>query len=405
MNYLFLGSTRRKLAVIALIAGAVAVGACSTSTTSSMSPPSGHAAIKPSTYSWASWITVTPVPEVPTEVTGINNLMGSNGPEIVGFYTENATTAKAQSYSFTSQGTAYSTYVTASYPLVDNGTQPSPSAGTQMNAIATQASQKDLPVLAGWVSEPGDQAGTWPVVDNQGLWSLESNGTGFGAGMKHGAIAKLFGINDNDIAVGYTAALSAPTATKASYFLTGGTPTALSLNQLGTVSASVAYGIDDAGDMVGTASLNSGKYASESWYALCTGSCPAGSTFGGGSYCYAPLENPPYTAQTTAYAISATSAILGGSKTRLIAGSYTDSSGVTHGFLVQVTTTLTGACQTGTFQTIDEPNTKTLTVVRDVNSDGYIVGYYKDTSNKHYQDGFVGIPATSADRKRLRNHI
>jgi hypothetical protein len=284
-----------------------------------------------------------------------------------------------------------------------------------MNAIATQANASQLPVLAGWVNQPGDQGGTWPVIDNQGLWALESNGPGPATG-SNGQTAELFGINDSNIAVGCVTSSPASSAltacsssdAQANYFKADGSPEAFQLS-LGTgtetVASSTAYGIDDAGDVVGVATIKGKHPGNESWYALCIKNCPtSGSTGTGAKYCYAALDNGAYTSTTTAYAISISQTISGGYKTRLVAGSYTEGSGntkVTQGVLAQVTlNTSTDTCeQIGTPQTIDVPNS-TLTVVRGVNNEGYIVGYFTKDTSKHDQDGFVGIPASTAKRRR-----
>lgn len=412
MKYALLGLSFRNVAMIVLAMGAVSIGACSSNVGSSASPVADRAIAGVPTYSWSSWVTVTPSPGDPTEVTGINNL---NPPEVVGFYSIKVSTTYSQSISFTADGASYSPITYTSYPRVHGGgKQTLPPMGTQMNGIATQGSTSQLPILAGWVNQPGDQGGTWPVVDDQGLWALERNGQG-GATGTNGQTAELFGINKSDIAVGCltsSPATSAVTAcaaadAQAQYFKTDGTPVAFQLDLTKTPSSSSAYGIDDAGDVVGTATLSSGNV---SWYALCIKNCPTAGYTGTStpSYCYATLTNGSYTSTTTAYGISTSGIISGGSYTKLVVGSYTEGTGtakVTHGFLAEVRLNVTtNACtQLGTPQTIDEPNADKLTVVRGVNNAGYIVGYYnnKKTSG-HLQAGFVGIPSTTPTLRRAR---
>lgn len=404
MKYSFLGLSRRTFTVIALTAAAMAVSACSTNTSSSTSPVSDRAVRKgPLTYSWSQWVKVAPFSGDPTEVTGINNLIGSDGPQIVGFYTVNSTTYP-ESFSFISKGPSYSTITYASYPVVDNhNPKQSHPKGTQMNAIETQASgsDKDLPVLAGWADDPGQEGFIWPVVDNQGLWALESNGTD-NVGTNF-SIGELFGINSANIAVGYTAPESSGMygLTTARYFLTGGGPQNVPLNNnLGQTSQSIAYGINDSGDMVGTATLTASGPVS--WYALCVQNCPTVGYAGSGkpSWCWKMLDNGKFTATTTAYGISG-SVITGGTTTKMIVGSYVDGS-ETHGFLVPVTLTSAGTCETGTFQEpIDAQSSNGVTVVLGINNLGYIVGYYKDQSSKRV--GFVGIP-TGLAAKHRRKH-
>jgi hypothetical protein len=432
MTYSLLGLSFRNIAMMALAVAATAASACSGnmgSETSGASSLSGRAMKVAPTYSWSSFVTVSPSP--PAEVTGINNL---DPPEIVGFYTVTTTGTKSSPshsvyYSFTSNGSTFTNITYASYPRVHGGSkQTIPPMGTQMNAIATQPEPQQTPVLAGWVNQPGDQGGTWPVVDYQGFWSLENNGTGAAAG-KNGQTAELFGINDSGVAVGCVTNAPAPALTacstsdtsykpQANYFSQSGNPQAFqkALQEgLGTtVSRSAAYGIDDAGDMVGVATLSTGT--NESWYALCMKNCPTSSppytcmsTSGTNtfcrttSYCIKELTNGTYTPTMTAYAISISKTVSGGYNTRLVAGSYTEGSGttkVTYGFLAQVKlNTSTSVCeQVGTPQMMIEVNNSTLTVVRGINNDGYIVGYYMNKKGK--QDGFVGIPATSPKRRR-----
>jgi hypothetical protein len=406
MTYSFLGSNCRNLAVIAVTAAAIAASACSGNIGSSASPISDRAVRRAATLSWGSWIEVVPFSGDPTEVTGINSLTGS-ASQIVGFYTVNASSSKAMSYSFTSNGTSYSAVTPASYPLVHNGTQSGSSTGTQMNSIPPESS--GVPSLAGWVNDPGNECGDWPVADNQGLWTLESKGAGGTS-----ATARLFGINDGHIAVGYQAALTSsnkcglPSTTNAAYFLTGGDENAVNFGLTGSISNSVAYGINDFGDMVGTATVNK---VPEGWYALCIDTnskgefdCPtSGTTSGNGhsAYCWNTL-NDPSGSDTVAYGISGVYKITAGATTMLIVGSYFNTGDkATHGFLIPVTltrTTTSFSCQPGSFQDIKEKNAVHGTVVRGVNDEGYIVGYYMDGHNN--TDGFVGIPGTGTDRRR-----
>jgi len=409
-------SSRRKISMVAVAAAAIAASACSANMNSGTSPLSTSGSKVARAYSWSTWITVTPSPGAATEVTGINNL--SPNPEIVGFYSKRISSIYSQSFSFTSFGPSYSPTTYASYPRVHGGgKQTIPPMGTQMNGIATQANASQLPVLAGWVNQPGDQGGTWPVIDNQGLWALEDNGKG-GATGDNGQTAELFGINDANIAVGCvttspaTSAITACSASdaNANYFTVDGTPVAIQLQLTKSVSSSAAYGIDDDGDMVGTAALSNGN---ASWYALCIKNCPTAGYSGSStpSYCYATLNNGAYTSTTTAYGISTSPAISGGAYLKLVVGYYTEGTGtakVTHGFLteVELNPSTQGCEQIGTPQTIDAPNSDKLTVVRGVNNDGYIVGYYiNKKSTQHQQVGFVAVPATTAKPRRTVRRI
>jgi hypothetical protein len=382
MTYFFLGSGYRKLAVIVVMAAAVAAGACSTNTGSSATPFSDRAVRKAPMLSWAHWIKVAPVSNAATEVTGINNLTGA-ASEIVGFYTLNPkSSSKAMSYSFTINlnGTTYTTVTPASYPLVHNGTQPVSSLGTQMNSIAPESSGSSI--LGGWVSDPGNECGIWPVVDNQGLWTLDYNGGG------NNTTTELFGINDSGVAVGYTANTATcqgqQTNKTAVYTTAAGAPTPVPFAFTENPSGSVAYGINDDGDMVGHGSFGS---VSKGWYALCahanktgTPNCPTFNTNNGSQYCWKTLEDPSGT-DTVAYAISGLYEITAGNITKLVVGSYLNNTdGLRHGFVVPVTLTEStkgssaDSCEAGLYQDVKEPNGAKGTVVLGVNDAGDIVG-------------------------------
>lgn len=406
MRFSFVGSRCRKFAVIVVMAAAIAAGACSTNIGSSTSPVSDHAVRNVPTLSWASWIKVAPSGD-PSEVTGINNLAGS-ASEIVGFYNPSTTVgAKATSYSFTSNGTAYSTFTPASYPLVHNGTQGYANLGTQMNSIAPGSSGP--PILGGWVANPGTECGIWPVVDNQGLWVLEYNNSG-----QTKTTASIFGINDSGIAVGSDATTTMcanPSAPTAVYYTTAGVPTPVPFDFTENPVNSVAYGINDDGDMVGHGSFGG---VSKGWYALCIHknkagefNCPTFNTTNGVQYCWKTLQFPNGS-DTIAYGVSGLYKITGGNITKLIVGSYlygTGSKSVRHGFVVPVTLTVSTktsssySCEAGTYQDIQASiNGAKQTVVRGVNDAGDIVGYYTDGSGNTY--GFVGITGTGANRRR-----
>lgn len=404
MTHSFLGLSRRNIALIAL-AAAIGASLCSTSAGSGASPLSHHAARKPLQSSW-NYLTVDSPYGSNTEVTGINNLTGSNGPEIVGYYVSSTIGTNVYYSSFYASA-PYSTtnFSDASYPRTK---APQGPEGTQMNAINSQASASAYPVLAGIVYEPGDQGGNWAVVDDQGLWSLIKD-PGKKTSNGGGIAAYLYGINDQDIVVGYhtTETSTSPVA----YFVA---PPELRTDivfpsSFGTVQSSIAYGINDSGGMVGTATVPNTAHTgtvTESWYALClsSSSCPtsgSGSGFSPSSYCFAVLSHGTNTYTTTAYAISDVYTVGVGIQTYLVAGSFTGSGGVTHGFVVPISITGSGTsakCTVGTFETVNEKNADNLTVVRGVNNQGYIAGYYNSGSGALH--GFIGTPTSSARRHR-----
>jgi hypothetical protein len=419
MTFSVFGSRRRNLALIAVAASAMA--ACSTSTGTGTGTGTGAGAgasplanqVKRSAGTscipncrWNNIPVNVTTGNPNTEVAGINN---SADPEIVGFSFATGTPASRTYTSFTSTvpitGSSF-LFTNADYPRVSSGGE-----GTQMNAIATQAS--GLPILAGWVSEPADSVSgdVFAALYNQGLWSLpDEAGAGCSGGGKHGACASyLFGINDNDAYLGYHVAVGydlSPTSgtTKTAYeaappgwlknpvypvpFGPGST------NGLNATN-STAFGINDNGDMVGTAVVpckTSPSGCLEGWYALCVGgsTSPCKPDAGTGKYCWETLN---YGTNTTPYAIN---------DKRLAVGSYQDSTG-THGFLVSLPTTVTPtSCAVVPVQkSIDMPNDHGLTVVHGINNANDIVGWY--SSSKTIMSGFVGMYLGSAERRRSRN--
>jgi hypothetical protein len=407
VSYSLLALSRRKLFLIGSVA-AIAAGLCSTSISSGASPLSHHAMRRASTSPWNYERVDYPV-GTSTEVTGINNLSGSNGPEIVGYYVSSATGSTNRTFfysSFYASGPYTATklpnanFVDASYPNIKRSKTGNLN-GTQLNAITTQPIATGPPVLAGEVADPGGQGGNWSVVYNQGLWSLVKNPDTLGGSDD----VAFYGINNSDIAVGYYTNHGFP---KIAYYVA---PPEISQNiafpptTIPNPTSSIAYGINDSGDMVGTAKLSTGTV---SWYALCkNSSCPTktGSTSGSGFnpnlYCWGVLKNSSSSSfSTTAYAIN-NGPDNGSTNTREVAGSYTDRYGVTHGFLVTVSRTQTSVCGGGTsFTNIDEPYANGVTVVRGVNDGDDVVGYYIDSSSKMH--GFVATYTGAAKRRGRR---
>jgi hypothetical protein len=419
MTYSLLGSSRQG-AFIAVATATMVVSACSANTDTGGSPasPLSHSAVRaPLTdYSW-KYIALPDVSSENTEVRGINNSTGSStGPEIVGVYFTKTSTTVIRYDSFTAslQGTATVTnYNYASYPRVDN--MPMKSAGTQMSGIATQAN--GLVLLAGWVNQAGN-TGTgdnYATLDNQGLWSLlpaQGQGAGGQGGDNSGY---LFGVNDNQVAVGsYTELLTNTKKTKISppiaYEALPPSPGPQYINvpfpsgsSGWTVPSSAAYGIDHVGDMVGTIGTSSTNTTlTEAWYALCkNATCPHTTSSSSLDYCW-QLLNYGNSKHTVAYGIT-DSPSLG----TLVVGSYQDSSGTTHGFLLPVFLdhgVSKETCNPGTMESIDaiiKSKPAAMTVVRGINNAGDIVGWYiSSTSDGSVHHGFVGTFSGSAKRRR-----
>lgn len=406
MTYSFLWSSRRSLVFIAVAAAAIAAGGCSTNTGSGASPLSHSTAIKPAMQSW-KWVTVNDTSGTSTEVTGINNSTGSMGPDIVGNVFSSGSSSSAVSNSFTSivpNTGSPSTFTDVSYPRTKRG-----STGTQMNAIAPQGVTSEF-VLAGWVSQPGDAGSgdVYAVINNQGLWSLLPP-QGPGAGGQGGNNGYLFGINDHQVAVGYytkvlstsTTATTPPKAYEAAPPAPGPQYTDVPFPPTTwIVTQSAAYGINDNGDMVGTATGTiNGHVSPVAWYALCLGSQqPCGPNSSYTSYCWQTLSSVDFGPNTSAYAAYAINI------NDQVVGSYRDSNGGTHGFLATVSTPKSGSqCDTKAVQfPINAFTTDNNTVVHGINDAGYIVGWYSQGSKA--TGGFVGKPRPAGMSKRQRLH-
>jgi hypothetical protein len=401
----FLGLGRLNLALIAVAVAAITVSACSTGSDSGASSLS-HSLVRepaPATYTW-KWQSVEDTSAGSnTEITGVNNLTSSfNGPQIVGFSFASKT---GNHNSFTSLGPHYTSFTDANFPRTSN-----PSTGTQMNAIQPSPGSSAFPTLAGFVSKPGDSGpgDVYAVVDNQGLWNL-SQVQGAGLGGQGGDNAGyLYGINDSHVAAGYFVSKTSSSATtppEAYQVVPGIGPTNVPFPASWKATDSVAYGINDNGDMVGTATAtinNSTRPQSVAWYALCYTTCNAGNSTAA-SYCWQTLGSSDFGQKTSAYVAYGINSIPLVS-TREVVGSYEDSKGHTHGFLASVTPATSGLpCVTDATQyPIDAlPNsgtTPTLTVVRGINNAGDIVGWY--TTGNGVILGFVGEPNTGATKPR-----
>jgi hypothetical protein len=292
-----------------------------------------------------------------------------------------------------------------------------------MNAIAPE-SGGSLPILAGFVNRPGDQCGGWPVVDDQGLWGLEDRGkdttTTVSSKNNNTEEGWISGVNDANITVGYSEAVESCTLTTtknsdaaAVYWGDAGTsPSNVPFPTMTTSwqnpTSSVANGIDDDGDMVGTVTIGGTTY---SWYAICTkyasgkAACATTSSASSGApkssdYCWYKFNSGNNPVATGITSESGTTSA-GGDSTKLIVGYRIDGSGkATHGFLLPVTPLGTGTretCLPGNFEDIQAQGATHGTWVLGVNDLGYIVGYYKNGPvSSERTVGFVGIPTSAA---------
>jgi hypothetical protein len=391
MTCLFCTLSRRNLAAITLAAGAVAVSACSSAVPGS--PLSNHSSIKPTTSSY----NLTPV-NYPgannTQVTGINN---SAPPETVGFSYDGYSTSTNVLNSFT----LVSPYGSGNFT---NDDYPDSKGGTALWSITTPTGTAS-PVEAGWVNTPGVQCqrnggSIWGVVDDQGLWSLipqyggvnDCATTSGGGGQQN----ELYGVNDADVAVGYFIAPHLNNGKSTAAMVSPGdieTPIQFPMSSWKTPSK--AYGINDNNDMVGNVTISG---VTQAWYAI---NCPIDSRCtpsSSSSYCFHEL-NIASSTSTTAYAINRP---LSPNSPELVAGSYTDGSGKTYGFVYSLP--ITGdlcAGSAGAPYTFEASENSTLTVVSGINNVGDIVGWYNEESGGNYTlHGFFGSPNDSHKSRR-----
>jgi hypothetical protein len=205
----------------------------------------------------------------------------------------------------------------------------------------------------GYIIDPGSRSGIWGFLRIRGVWTYLSDPN---EGSASYAVTEILGLNDNNFAVGY-------------YVNSKGNqiPMELDVTKLkytdlqppGAKNAE-ATGINGRGDIVG-------------WEATSQGA--TGFFLQNGTYYTFAAPNA-----TATYA----SGLNYGDQ---VAGSYVDSSGTTHGYV------LTGPSNGGdrqTWQTVDEPKAAAGTWVTGINRHDDISGYYIDAAG--VQHGFVAGP-------------
>jgi hypothetical protein len=411
MTCSFLGSSRRNRALIGL-AAAIAASACSASTGAGTSPLSNSKIARLTTYSW-TYVNVNPFggtsDKYQTEVTGIND-----SGEIIGFYSYQASristshNAITVDTSFTSAA-PYTTFNYASFPY-SQATLASPCAqtcpsplviGTQMHGITSPVSTTGSPVLAGSVWEPGQEGGNWAVYNDQGVWLLQRPDGSADAYPCH--YGYLFGINSIPASNGGPVAVGMHTKYSNSSSTVCSADTADLLFPPGnymdvpfpwTVASSVAYGINDSGDIVGTACVGSSSKScvQEGWYAICikTSACQGGKQT---SYCF-KMFTVSANQVLTPYAISNRR---NSGTMALVVGSTAGAGNLTQGFIDQITVSknTTDGCSSAPLQLVTSPDPASrLTVVSGINDQLDIVGWYNEgsTANLPHLLGFVGTP-------------
>lgn len=205
-------------------------------------------------------------------------------------------------------------------------------------------------------------------VDSKGgiYGAMQSGGIWTKYGVPHGRdpdpVTEILGLNDSGIGVGYYLTQSSE---EVPVQVSQARGTFKTIKVPGAVNA-VATGITGRGHVVGYMQTTSGSVVG---FFLVSG-------------VLSPLAYPGAT-QTEALCISTYDRVV---------GSYVDTYGNTHGFLV-----LGPAHQYPVWQSIDEPNAAGTTVVTGINIHEDIVGYYVDASGNTH--GFVAKASTARIRR------
>jgi hypothetical protein len=254
-----------------------------------------------------------------------------------------------------------------------SGTQSDPSHGYITMPPYTKFRQENYPgaisttllsmstnhLRAGYFVDNTQQHNTWGFVQNHGIWGLYKD---FKT-PKGPFTDTLLSINGSDIAVGYYMDGSDNDHPfELIVALNKYTP----LEPPGAQSA-LATGINLRGDISGTETLYNGQ--TEGWLLR------------GGIY---TQFSYPASTSTQAHGLDFEEQIV---------GSYVDSGGLTHGFILTNPTSPSGQL----WQTVDEPNAAGTTVINGINTRHAIVGWYLDSSG--YTHGFT---ATVTGGKKAR---
>lgn len=312
---------------------------------------------RPASASGFTFYTVDYPYTSPNRVTGI-----ADNQEIVGVYGGGGSSNPYHSYT-----SEYST--SQPYTQFQHDDFPNASS-TYMSSIMIPPHSTGI-VQAGYVTEAGDLPGTWGVINNQGLWTLIDEHSG----ERKCYMMELFGINSSYFAVGdYWYEDSPPSGgcTKYTQKMTERRPGGWH-DYPGLQGAyPVAMGINSDDWLVGSTD-NSGTGPSQGWTKeICKG-CPPKTT----KIYYWNFNND--TKNSTQ--------MLGVNDSDVVVGTYQDSGGNSHGFIV---TNVFPPYLYPVWQSIDEPSGNgTSTVVSGIDSSGDICGWYTGSDGQTH--GFVGI--------------
>jgi hypothetical protein len=324
-----------KRIVFALLAAGFALTACSGSgisttadTQRSQFTPLVAGAATPIPFQFQT------VDDPSSNVNKVNSINASG--EIVGTIGSGSQSSPFESYSSSSP---YQSFQTISY---------SKAQGTVTMADPTAT------MIAGYVINPPQLNGIWAAVYINGLWTIfKSRKQGSGKD----AVTEILGVNASELAVGfYTNSLHVNVPVEIIVPSERFTP----LKPPGATAGAEATGINGVGDISGWETTASGIN---------------GFLLHVGHY------------YTFSYPGAVSTEALGVNAADQVVGFYQDSGGKQHGFILS---NATQSQSQQVWQTIDEPNAVSTTVVTGLNDSGDICGYYIDVNN--VQHGFVAIP-------------
>jgi probable HAF family extracellular repeat protein len=365
MAHSSLGLSRRRWAAIFLGAGALVASACS----SVNSVPGFGGGASPTRALTGRPLSSTPTPPPSFTFTQVNYPTKGAYDEVTGVDLNNAIVGtyltEGQYYSFTAlcyKGSGYT--INCSSPTFSPAPYPYTNKGVYLNAnINSTYGNGQQAYAVGYVISPGNaDCNTCGVLYDEKTKTY----TVIRAGKEGTGVCKfteLLGINGSKIAVGfYKTNINGGCRYQAFewYDNTDGTQTSVDLNVPNT-SGSEALGINNGGDVVGTATTTAG--IKEAWYY--------------NDYSYTPFYKSQ-AISTEPRSINWEDAIV---------GDYKDSSSTYHGFLV-----FTQERQLSTypeFVPIDYPATGAQTIVNSIDPFWRIAGWYWKSSSSATQ-GFVG---------------
>jgi hypothetical protein len=272
----------------------------------------------------------------PLAYSNFNELLGiNNEAHIVGFDGSGSPSDPSQGY------VIYPPYAKTNYHAVIYP--------TALDTEATAVNNKKT--IAGFYTEKGPK--TLGFTYTGGIWTSYRDPKAQG----DGGVTELLGLNDSGIAVGFYQLGSA----SGSFELDITDNDFDGLNPRGG-SDVIATGINGNGDIVGYLTESSGTVV--------------GFLRKNGHYSY------------FSYPGSVSTEFLGVTIRDYIVGSYVDSRGVTHGFLLA-----SPLSKNPTWQSIDDPDAVGPTVVTSINAHLDLVGYYVDSQGN--TNGFLATPSSS----------